>query len=309
VLDGDAYLALAQSPYLVTSDLVVLPGTQLFMESDTTLEFAPGVGLVVKGKLIIEDGVSLAPAPDQGLQSWKGIKIQGTGEAEIGAAYITGADICVEIIDTWASLTGTEIDECLTGVRIDGTSATASIDMAIIENNGTGIDGSWCAWSGSVDVHASEIVDNQNGILTTGSANVNVTDSWIAENQNVGFSMDGNLLQGSTVIANGIGVETGGGWDDILDNVLVDNGIGLQLGMYPQRPKIIGNNIEDNTDFALVYVGGNGDGPVDAKENWWGTTNPEQISEMIWDLYDDTDLFEVVFEPSLGAPNPQAGAD
>jgi hypothetical protein len=309
VLDGDALLALSESPYIITSDLYVLPGTTMIIEAGTQLNFLDGVGLIVKGTLVIEDDAALEPVDYQGLPSWKGIRIQGTGTAEIGAALIAAADIGVEIIDTSASLTGTVIHDCLTGVRIDGTSATASIVMALIETNGTGIMGSWCAWSGSVDVHASEIANNNNGILTTGSANVNVTDSWIVQNEGVGFEMDGNLLQGSTVLDNGIGVKTGGGWDNILDNVIEGNGIGLQLGNYPQRPQITGNNILGNTDYGLVYVGGVGDGPVDATENWWGTADLNLIADMIWDLYDDTELFEVVFDPSLGAPNADAGVD
>lgn len=309
VLEGDSILAASESPYVITSDLVVLPQTTLVIEAGTQLLFASAVGVLVKGTLIIEDGAALDPEFGDEAQSWKGIRVEGTGEAEIGAAFIAGADIGVEIIDTWASMTGTVIHDCLTGVRIDGTGATATIDGALIDSNGTGIMGSWCAWSGSVDVHASEVINNGNGILTTGSANVNVTDSWIASNDNIGFSMDGNLLQGSTVIYNGVGVETGGGWDDILDNVIETNGLGLKLGSYPQRPQIVGNNILNNSDFGLLYVGGNGDGPVDATGNWWGTADPSLISDMIWDLYDDTDLFEVVFEPSLEAANQGAGAD
>jgi hypothetical protein len=307
VLPGDTLLTQAESPYVITEDLYILPDTLLLIEDSAEVLFADGVGIIDKGDLVVGDEVMLLPVGDWVAGAWKGIRVEGTGWAQIGAAYLVGATIGVEIIDTSASIAGTSITDCGTGIRIDGTEATASITNANISDNGTGIMGSWCAWSGSVDVVDSAITENGNGILTTGSANVNVIGSFIDFNTGVGFSMDGNSLQQSIVYGNGIGIQTSGGWDDIYDNDISDNGIGLQLGSYPQRPEILGNNITGNTEFALVYVGGNGDGPVNAAGNWWGSADAADISEMIWDLYDDTELFEVVFDPPLTESNPDAG--
>ena len=41
---------------------------------------------------------------------------------------------------------------------------------------------------------------------------------------------------------------------------------------------------------------------MNAEENWWGTTDPNEIAEMIWDCRDDPATRCVDFEPWCAAP-------
>ena len=55
------------------------------------------------------------------------------------------------------------------------------------------------------------------------------------------------------------------------------------------------------------YIGGNGDAPVSAFNNWWGTDDLVAVAELIWDIYDDQTLFKVLYDPILEAPEPTTG--
>jgi hypothetical protein len=48
---------------------------------------------------------------------------------------------------------------------------------------------------------------------------------------------------------------------------------------------------------------------VDAANNWWGTANPAEINQKIWDYNDDYNLGEVNYTPFLTEPNAQAMPD
>ena len=58
------------------------------------------------------------------------------------------------------------------------------------------------------------------------------------------------------------------------------------------------NNIYDNTDYNVAVAEAQ-DFDVDARNNWFGTTNPAKIDEMIFDKKDDKDLGEVFVAPIL----------
>lgn len=58
------------------------------------------------------------------------------------------------------------------------------------------------------------------------------------------------------------------------------------------------NNIYDNKDYNIAVAEAQ-DFDLIASNNWFGTINPENIAEMIFDKKDDADLGEVFIEPFL----------
>ncbi len=87
-------------------------------------------------------------------------------------------------------------------------------------------------------------------------------------------------------------------------NTIVGNNIGLVA--HEATTIIINNNILDNTENLVVTGSDN----IDAANNWWGTTDKQEISRTIKDYYDDFDLGTVTIEPILTKRNTDApGSD
>lgn len=58
------------------------------------------------------------------------------------------------------------------------------------------------------------------------------------------------------------------------------------------------NNIYDNSDYNIAVAEAQ-DFTVEARNNWFGTINRQKIEEMIFDMKDDPDLGEILYEPFL----------
>jgi len=87
---------------------------------------------------------------------------------------------------------------------------------------------------------------------------------------------------------------TGDEWGGVI--VVVNNG---------PAPEFLGNNVFSNSpkNFELdFYV------PMDITGNYWGTTDANEISEGIWDFWDDFQYGEAIFIPFLSLPSPNAPA-
>jgi hypothetical protein len=85
-------------------------------------------------------------------------------------------------------------------------------------------------------------------------------------------------------------------------NIIRGNDVGVYVAGYSD-PEITLNDIYDNTSCNLECSTEIYGTPLDATMNWWGTTDPDEISASIRDCYDDP-LIEccVLFEPWCYGP-------
>jgi hypothetical protein len=118
------------------------------------------------------------------------------------------------------------------------------------------------------------------------------------------FSMSATIER-NVIVNNQFGILTRTNNDDsiIRDNTITHNKIGI-CGP-TSRQTITGNNIQDNSQYNLQA----GQTTATAKNNWWGTTDSQAISQTIYDNKDDFNLGKVAFEPFLTEPNSQATPD
>ena len=92
----------------------------------------------------------------------------------------------------------------------------------------------------------------------------------------------------------------------ISDNVIQSNSqYGIKVVNAPD-PTIQYNSIVSNGLYALLVDGESLYSPlsnviINAENNWWGTGDPEQIPNLIWDVYDNNWLPVVDFSPYLAA--------
>jgi hypothetical protein len=87
----------------------------------------------------------------------------------------------------------------------------------------------------------------------------------------------------------------------ITNNTVTNNAVGFYVG--EGQPKQISfNNIYGNTLSVKLIA----DNSVDFSSNWWGTIDPQAISQSIYDYNDDFNLGTVNYIPFLTATNPYA---
>ncbi len=89
----------------------------------------------------------------------------------------------------------------------------------------------------------------------------------------------------------------------IEDNILNEGGLILNS----VDVEIHRNNLQINANG--VYLWSQSEGPVNATDNWWGTTDEAEIQQKIFDKAEDYNLPKVNYTPFLASPNTQAGPD
>ncbi len=139
----------------------------------------------------------------------------------------------------------------------------------------------------------------------------------VIANNATGVWMKGGrlILRGSLVHANtapsyaGIraGAHTG---DSITNNTVAGNlctdsaGVTAAVRTGPYNGQLSHNTFINNTaDHILENTAAQGN-PVDATNNYWGTTSETEIKQAIYDYFDDGNLSVVDFEPFLTTPDP-----
>ncbi len=188
-----------------------------------------------------------------------------------------------------------------TGLDIANVMSAGLIARNVFSYNGPFGIRIWHFWG---PIEENEIYGNGYGIKGTCCETPLIRNNHIHDN-NQGISTGFYAtIEGNTVEYNGYrGIGASGGSDSyVRNNIVRYNGTGLLLG-YVTGIEVKGNDLCDNTTFDLELAAGGSPGNVDATMNWWGTTDPDEIADHIWDCNDDPGILNcVVFEPCCDAP-------
>jgi len=146
--------------------------------------------------------------------------------------------------------------------------AGGSLSRNVIEGNGGGV------W-----------VDN----------NVEISDNVIVRNRGRGVYVDGgvNVLRNRVSLNFDDGIYSGGNSQIKYNDITYNGGDGIETA---GLPLVNYNNIFGNVgyDFRATKVSLD---TINARYNWWGTTDRDSIAGKIYDYYDDVNLVKVRFEP------------
>jgi len=278
-------------PYTVTKILTVQPGVTLTIMPGAEIQFKPDTGLDVEGRLLIrgEPGSPVLLKGDASVtpaNRWNGIQtLPGASGIAIDFAEIELARYGVLATDGAIAITNSIFRE------IDNP-VTPPVDVDVI-----GLSG---------NVMNAVIADNQLlGTVTNTDrlAGIHVRD--------IDAVISGNLIDG---FDNAIRVGTGANPTIGPANTITNNVNGIRIeplasSSADPHPTIFNNSIHSNS--VNLHAGAGFDDPavwwIDAKSNWWGSTDPVDIAASIHDYSDVDSLYtdnipSVDFTAFLDAP-------
>lgn len=316
VLNFDTTWTQANSPYVVTTPLLVNTGVTLTIEPGVTVHLN-GTYMRVAGTLIAR-GTPTSPieiicnetTSDHPAEN-EAAAIQFTSEST-GWNEQTGSGSIIE---------NAFITQNRTSNALYIASASPKIRNCTIEN----IRGRTAVYisSGSPIIVNCSISSKLYGIFcyssgTSGNpaqilSNV-ITDCYCGV-----AILDGTPVIERNIIANNTGNKDNG-WGGIRierfmtltapvirNNTIVGNSVGINL-YGKTTPTILFNNIHDNIEYN-VYLTTTTNPSIMATHNWWGTTDAQAINQTMFDFKNDFNLGIVYFEPFLTEPNQEVTPD
>jgi len=177
--------------------------------------------------------------------------------------------------------------------RVNGEISLSASSWNITGNTATGI---------SVSSGSGSISDNSitNGIgITVNSASATIENNYINGNGNNSIT----AIVNGTNVASFSGISVTNGAVIILNNTITSNSVGIDL--YASSTATINyNNILNNN--MNIILGSGMSNNVNATYNWWGTTDAQEIGQLIHDNKNDFNLGTVTTSPFLTASNPEA---
>ena len=185
------------------------------------------------------------------------------------------------------------------GVYAEGA-GTIRISMSDFQKNGTGVNvDTWTSYISDSIFTNHTIVAIVNG--GTSGVTASLTNNVI--NNNAGAIILGPFgeyeLTYNQVSENGAPVHQVKGAIVILNSSM--------SGSIP-IVRIQHNNFQNNISEQVIGVTGGLDQTVDARYNYWGTTDRYTIEALIWDYHDDFTLAEVLFEPFSESPDARTNS-
>lgn len=327
IINSDTTWTKANGPYTLTGRVGIAKGATLTIESGVIVNlglFTLEVNgtLIAQGtpndKIILNSG-DVNEYPPQNINlpyDNPTCKIENAilnqtsinGESSYSNASVTINSCSLEgnaAINVWGSTTIS--NSYITGaVLLRGSSIVT--DNTLLSGIDIAGSCSGSSFSGTYTVSGNNIT-NQQGIYVMNVGNAGtITDNIISGGSTAGICQaDGFPMMSATIEKNlisnnqyGILIRTKNDDSTIQDNTITNNKIGI---LYPTPSQTItGNNIQGNSQYNIQA----GSTSATAKNNWWGTTDPQAINQTIYDFKNDFHLGTVAFFPFLTAPNPQA---
>ena len=283
------------SPYIVEETVIVDPNVALSIDPGVEVRFTSGTELIIDGALTASGNsgnyitfTSNATSPQAG--DWGAIRFMETSDDEsciINWAIIRYASTGVYAYGSSPEIRNSKI-EYNANFGIYSTSVSIFIEdlgVPLIEN---------CIVTDNGGVPID--VDRQGGIYIK-FGGIDIQNSLVANS--LGHGILSIASDADAVLANGITIRnsTGTGVEGeitIFNSTITENN---QSGI-KSTGSIHFNSIFGNTPYDLVC----GNEPLDASNNWWGSTNETVIEENIYDYYDDFNLGIVTFKPYISSP-------
>jgi urease beta subunit len=329
--EGDSVLFTSLYPDTIRGDWIYFrSGSRgdinyaIFEYGNTAIRANGAVGIEVRGSRFSFNGVGMADSSVSSvLVSGVKFSMNGTGLS----LYNSGVN--VEGSEFRGNSTGISIgggSVVISGSRIVGNSGygvyngngngNVKVIGSELVGNGTGFYNSW-GWivMGWIDIYGNVVRGNvgwgfelhtvsgslrRNVIEGNGGGvwvdnNVEISDNVIVRNRGRGVYVDGgvNVLRNRVSLNFDDGIYSGGNSQIKYNDITYNGGDGIETA---GLPLVNYNNIFGNAgyDFRATKVSPDS---INARYNWWGTTDRDSIAGKIYDYYDDGQTVKVRFEP------------
>lgn len=288
----------ANSPYIITGDVVVFPSKTLTIEPGVEIKFDGNYYFEVRGKLnsigIVGSPITFTSNKAQPQKSdWIGFIIntdQG-GQASYEYTNFNYADVANNIVTQYYPNKATYFSNCI--FDQNNTSLLSNAFRLINVNSCVFSNNNFCIRGNDWNIINSSFINNSQGLYE--SVNNIVKKSVFRYNTHTAIYSYGSTIEDCLIENNDIGIQidyTGG--NEINNNTISGNSIGIQylaqsfMGDYGISAGSVKNNvISDN----LVYNILNGTiQTIDLTGNYWGTTDSTTIEDKLKDGYDDIKL-------------------
>lgn len=280
---------LANSPYIITDNLVLFPNVKLIIEPGVVLKFHSNKYFEIRGE-ILAMGIngsrisftSNLPTPKKG--DWIGVRIKNS----------LGAKASFEYCDFKYATSSNNSECCFKGGPI-------YYRKCKFENNTIAVSG----YTGyDINIDDSEFINNTYGITEADK----VITNCIFINNNYGlfqteridvsnctFTNNGTALYGgrglleySTITNNTVGVDSFYEGFTIKNNVISNNSVGIRTSNYSGfTPMIKNNKICNNTTYNVENLDNKN---KNLTENCWCITNKNEIENKLKDGFDNVNL-------------------
>jgi hypothetical protein len=327
--EGDSVLFTSLYPDTIRGDWIYFrSGSRgdinyaIFEYGNTAIRANGAVGVEVRGSRFSFNGVGMADSSVSSvLVSGVKFSMNGTGLS----LYNSGVN--VEGSEFRGNSTGISIgggNVVISGSRIVGNSGygvyngyygygNVKVIGSELVGNGTGFYNSWSY--GWIDIYGNVVRENvgwgfelrgvsgllrRNVIEGNGGGvwvdnNVEISDNVIVRNRGRGVYVDGgvNVLRNRVSLNFDDGIYSGGNSQIMYNDITYNGGDGIETA---GLPLVNYNNIFGNVgyDFRATKVSPDS---INARYNWWGTTDRDSIAGKIYDYYDDGQTVKVRFEP------------
>lgn len=303
IIGVDSTLSLANSPYLVTGNLLVSPNVTLTVEPGVVVKFNPNTQILLRGALIangtLQDTI-LFTSDISNQQSWSGIKIDNYGGAKIVCSYFRGrfAHYLFDHSRTIGSDTAVKATHCLLDSNAivlnmfvsQNTTTKQYFDSCLITNNGT-----ICTYASNCNFKNSTFSNGYSGIR-----NFSPFALW-STIENCSFDNFNHIATGESVtllncVLSNNDIAVALSQNTVLhNNNIYNNAIGiscytntLNSSGYVTQNRICNNIINLKLNYSADFIVSN---------NCWCLNDSAQIAATIYDFFDAPGLGFVSFVP------------
>lgn len=291
----------ANSPYIVTGNVVVFPGITLTIEPGVTIKFNDGLKMEVREGSLFANGTAANPItftsnssnPQKG--SWDQIFVNQSANIQIkhckfhyAKSALTGQSIIISVVSSLFT------DNTL---GMDAQSNTNTrIDSCTFRNNGTGqsLTGS------KISITNCSYIKNSTGLYSQSS---NVINCILDSNSVYGLLKHmacNDTIRNNKIRYNGNGIGNDisgcGGTLFIYDNVIEYNSVGIWLELIggSQDINVHNNIICSNTLYNFKNLSML---TINATNNCWCSKSSSYVESTIYDAHDDVNYGLVNYDP------------
>lgn len=300
----DTTWTLANSPYIVTGDVVVFAGYTLTVEPGVVVKFNNGYRLEIRHSFLIAEGDSLNkiiftsndPAPYAG--SWFGLEANASEKISLNHCKFEYANTGF----TGEATDSIRIRNCIFSNNIIGTDARCNsffdVDSCEFSNNSTG-QISNVALAGYI--RNSQYKYNTTGLYSDNGGSIRnclfTNNSGIALLKHMACN---DTISDNTIEYNGTGIAHDfsgcGGEIWIINNEIRHNNVGINLANIGgfQQFYVYNNCICQNTSYNFENLS---QFNLNLSGNNWCTTNTTYISNHIYDAMDNVNYGLITYHP------------